>query len=156
MNKLYTLLVALLITATTFAQSPESMSYQAIVRDGSDALVSNEITPIRISILKNATAVYVETQTPMTNTNGLLSFEIGGTRATVVSGVFSDIIWGTDTYFIKTEVDVDNDGSYDVIGTSQFLSIPYAFHAKTAGNGLPDGGTDGQVLTIIEGIPTWD
>jgi hypothetical protein len=152
MNKFYTLLVALLITATTFAQSPKSMSYQAVVRDGSDILVSNTTTPIQISILQGTIAVYVETQTPTTNANGLLSIEIGGSGAVVVSGVFSDIIWGTGTYFIKTEVDVDNNASYDVTGTSQLLSVPYALHSK---NGVPTGGTEGQVLTIIGGAPVW-
>ena len=136
MNKFYTLLAALLITATTFAQSPESMSYQAVVRDGSDILVSNTTTPIQISILQGITAVYVETQTPTTNANGLLSIEIGGVEAVVVSGVFSDITWGTDTYFIKTEVDVDYNGSYDVTGTSQLLSVPYALHAKDIDKGI--------------------
>ena len=136
MNKFYTLLAALLITATTFAQSPESMSYQAVVRDGSDVLVSNSMTPIQISILKDAVAVYVETQTPTTNNNGLLSIEIGGVEAAVVSGVFSDIIWGTGTYFIKTEVDVDNNASYDVTGTSQLLSVPFALYAKDVSTGV--------------------
>ncbi len=148
MNKFYTLLSALLITVTAFAQSPESMSYQAVVRDGSDILVSNATTPIQISILQGTTAVYVETQTPTTNANGLLSIEIGGGEAVVVSGVFSDINWSTDTYFIKTEVDVDNNGSYDVNGTSQLLSVPYAMHSKTATT-LP-GGIDEAFIGVLE------
>ena len=149
MNKFYTILAGLLITATTFSQSPESMSYQAVVRDGSDILVSNTTTPIQISILQGTTAVYVETQTPTTNANGLLSIEIGGSGAVVVSGVFSDIIWGTGTYFIKTEVAVDTNASYDVSGSSQLLSVPYALHAKTADNVTFPSMTQTEVNAIV-------
>ena len=37
MKKLYTFLAAILLTATTFAQTPEKMSYQAVIRNSSDA-----------------------------------------------------------------------------------------------------------------------
>jgi hypothetical protein len=37
MKKIYTIIAAVLITASTFAQAPEKMSYQAVVRDNSDA-----------------------------------------------------------------------------------------------------------------------
>ncbi|RCT56580.1 Vir protein, partial [Winogradskyella sp. KYW1333] len=40
MKKLHTILAVILITATTSAQVPEKMSYQAVVRDASGALVS--------------------------------------------------------------------------------------------------------------------
>ncbi|PKG44324.1 hypothetical protein CXF67_00235, partial [Psychroflexus sp. MES1-P1E] len=80
MKNLYTFLVALLLTVTTFAQSPEKMSYQAVVRDSGDALVTNQAVGIQISILQTTstgTAVYVENQTSTTNVNGLVSLEIG-------------------------------------------------------------------------------
>ena len=61
MKKLYTLLAVLLITASTFAQAPEKMSYQAVVRNSSDALVANQAVGMQISILQGSasgTAVY--------------------------------------------------------------------------------------------------
>ncbi len=117
----------------SFSQAPEKFSYQAVVRDATDNLVVNSTTPIKISLLKSTitgTVVYEETHTPTTNANGLLSIEIGG--GTVLSGIFENIDWGGDKYFVKTEIDVDNNASYDVTGTSQLLSVPYALHAKTA------------------------
>ena len=39
MKKIYTLLTAIILTASTFAQAPEKMSYQAVVRDAGNALV---------------------------------------------------------------------------------------------------------------------
>ena len=132
MKKLHPILVVLLITATTFAQAPEKMSYQAVVRDTGDNLISNQPVGMQISILQGSasgTAVYEETQTPTTNTNGLVSLEIGS--GTVVSGDFTTIDWANDTYFIKTETDPTGGTSYTITGTSQLLSVPYALHAKT-------------------------
>ena len=87
MKKLYTLLIAVILTASAFAQAPEKMSYQAVVRDAANALVTSSGVGIQLSILQDSvtgTAVYVETQTPMSNANGLVSIEIGG--GTLVSG----------------------------------------------------------------------
>jgi len=63
-----------------FAQAPQKMTYQAVVRNATDALVSNTTVGMQISILQTTstgTAVFVETFTPLTNTNGLVSIEIG-------------------------------------------------------------------------------
>ena len=132
MKKLYTILAAILLTATTFAQAPEKMSYQAVVRDGGDVLVTNQVVGMQISILQGSetgTSVYTETQTPTTNINGLVTLEIG--KGTTID-IFSDIDWSTGTYFIKTETDPIGGSSYTITGTSQLLSVPYALHAKTA------------------------
>ncbi|WP_430401189.1 DUF1566 domain-containing protein [Flavobacterium sp.] len=132
MKKLYTFLAVLLMTASTFAQTPEKMSYQAVVRDSGDNLVSSQPVGMQISILRTTatgTAVYVETQTPTTNVNGLVTLEIG--TGTVVSGDFTTIDWSTSSYFIKTETDPTGGSSYTITGTSQLLSVPYALHAKT-------------------------
>ncbi len=109
------------------------MSYQAVVRDANNDLVTDTQIGMQISILQGAadgTAVYVETQTPTTNANGLVSIEIGG--GTVVSGDFTAIDWSAGPYFIKTETDPAGGTSYTITGTSQLLSVPYALYAKKA------------------------
>ena len=131
MKKIITICAALIITASAFAQTPQKMSYQAVIRNASNILVANSNVSMRISILQGSssgTAVYVETQIPTTNTNGLVSIEIGG--GTVVSGTFSAINWANGSYFIKTETDPTGGTNYTIIGTSQLLSVPYALHAK--------------------------
>ncbi|MBE9468278.1 MAG: DUF1566 domain-containing protein [Bacteroidetes bacterium] len=136
MRKLYTILIALLLTTTLWAQTPEKMSYQAVIRNSSDALVSNQAVGMQISILQGSetgTAVYVETQTPTTNANGLVSIEIGtGTT----SDDYSSIDWANGTYFIKTEIDPSGGASYTITGTSQLLSVPYALYSKTSGSSI--------------------
>jgi hypothetical protein len=133
MQRIFTIAAALLMTASVWAQAPEKMSYQAVVRDASDALITNQAVGMQISILQGSatgTAVYEETQTPSTNANGLVSLEIG--TGTVVTGTFNTIDWSAGPYFIKTETDPTGGTTYTITGTSQLMSVPYALHAKTA------------------------
>ena len=81
MKRVLTFCVAILFTLGLFAQAPSRMSYQAVIRNSSNSLVTNSAVGMRISILQTSAtgnAVYVETQTPVTNANGLASIEIGG------------------------------------------------------------------------------
>lgn len=129
---------SLFIGSLAFAQAPEKMSYQAVVRNTTNNLVTNQPVGMQISILQGSatgTAVYVETQTPTSNANGLVSLEIGG--GTVVSGNMATINWANGPYFIKTETDPTGGSSYTITGTSQLLSAPYALYAKTSGSSTP-------------------
>ncbi len=134
MKKLYTIIVTLAIISSVFSQSPEKMSYQAVIRNSSNNLISNVPVGMKISILQGTsegTVVYAETQSPTSNTNGLISIEIGtGTT----SDDFSAIDWTGGPYFIKTETDPNGGANYTIVGTSQLLSVPFALHSKTAGN----------------------
>ena len=128
----------IVLTVTTTTQVPEKMSYQAVVRNTTNNLVTNQPVGMQISILQGSatgTAVYVETQTPTSNANGLVSLEIGG--GTVVSGNMATINWANGPYFIKTETDPTGGSSYTITGTSQLLSAPYALYAKTSGSSTP-------------------
>ncbi|MBN2682579.1 MAG: hypothetical protein JXR58_08725, partial [Bacteroidales bacterium] len=125
-------LTNLLICSSIFAQSPEKISYQAVIRNSDNNLVTNQSIGMQISILQGAaegSSVYTETITPLTNANGLVSIEIGtGTT----SDDFSSIDWANGPYFIKTETDIEGGTNYTISGISQLLSVPYALHAKTA------------------------
>ncbi len=128
----------IVLTVTTTTQVPEKMSYQAVVRNTTNNLVTNQPVGMQISILQGSatgTAVYVETQTPISNANGLVTLEIGG--GTVVSGNMAAINWANGPYFIKTETDPTGGSSYTITGTSQLLSAPYALYAKTSGSSTP-------------------
>jgi hypothetical protein len=132
MKKIFSLISSVVFTVSVFAQSPEKMSYQAVIRNSSDQLVTDQSVGIQISILQGSaggTAVYVETQNQSTNANGLVTLEIG-TGATTDD--FSSIDWNAGPYFIKTETDPTGGTNYTITGTSQLLSVPYALHAKTA------------------------
>lgn len=127
----FTLMVAL-IAFSAMAQTPDLMSYQAVVRDASNMLVTNQNVGIQASILESSasgTAVYVETHNITTNANGLATLQIGG--GVVVSGLFEDIEWSGDDHFLKVQTDPMGGTNYTITGTSQLLSVPYALSART-------------------------
>ena len=147
MKRLFTLLLVNAILICAFPQ-PQKMSYQAVIRNASSELVKNSPVGMKISILKytsTGTAVYVETQTPTTNANGLIAVEIGG--GITVTGTFAGIDWSTGVYFIKTETDPAGGTNYTIEGVSQILSVPYALYSKTAKNAI-----DADLRQYVEGL----
>ncbi len=140
MKQLFTFLFAVLLSAgilfpvNSEAQSPNRMSYQAVIRTAENKLVKDQKVGMRISILygKLKKPVYVETQTPVTNANGLVAVLIGAGKK--VSGDFTTINWAKGIYYIKTETDIKGGKNYGITATSQLLTVPYAFHAETAGS----------------------
>ena len=132
--KWLTLLIGMVIfLPDTFSQVPESMSYQAVLRDEFNHLVTNQNVGMQISILQGSAdgaVVYVERQFPGSNLNGLVTIEIG--TGILIFGNFSSINWGNGPYFIKTETDLKGGSNYSITGTSQMLTVPYAFYANKA------------------------
>lgn len=151
MKKIYSIVLAILVSAGLFAQAPQKMSYQAVIRNNSNQLVTNQLVGIKISILQGSlagTSVYTETQTTTTNANGLVSIEIGGGTG------FNMINWVSGPYFIKTETDLAGGTNYTISGTSQLLSVPYALYSETSGSSIlgPKGDKGDQGIQGIQGI----
>jgi hypothetical protein len=139
MKNIYSILAGLLLTANAFTQPPQKMSYQAVIRNTTNALVTSAQVGMKISVLQGSasgTVAYSETQIPSTNANGLVSLEIGS--GTPIIGTFAGIKWANGPYFLKTEIDPTGGTSYSITGTSQLLSVPYALHAKVAESILID------------------
>jgi len=130
------LVSVMMISLSIVAQSPEGMSYQAVIRGINGNLVINKTVSMKISILDGLTGnvVYAETHTPTTNANGLISLTIG--FGTVVTGTFSEINWALRNTAFPNRITIETDPSggtnYTISGTNQLLSVPYAFHTKTA------------------------
>ena len=146
-----------MVTANMFAQSPEKMTYQAVVRDAGNNVLANQPVGMQISILQdslNGNAVFKETHATTTNSVGLVNLEIGG--GTIVSGSMTSIDWANGPYFIKTETDPSGGTNYTITGTSQLLSVPYALFAKTAGSSAGGGQTviqnDSLILKDVNGV----
>ena len=76
-------------------------------------------------------AVYTETFVITTNAYGLVNLEIGSGNT---ADDFASIDWANGPYFIETAFDSTGGINFSVMGTSQFMSVPYALYAKTAEN----------------------
>lgn len=138
MRKHFFFPLLLLWVQFVFAQAPQKLSYQSVIRNAANNLVINQSVGIQISILQGSatgTVVFAETHNTTSNANGLVSIEIGG--GTVVSGSFSGIDWANGPYFIKTETDPAGGTNYTITGTTQLLSVPYAMYALSSGSSAP-------------------
>ncbi len=134
MKKLFTFLASITLSVVLLAQAPESFSYQTVIRDANWAVLGNQSVGIKISIIEgqpNGVAIYEETHQSQTSQIGLVNLAVGG--GTVVSGTFSSIDWGVNSYFIQVAVDVTGGTNYVEMGTTQLRSVPYALYAKTSG-----------------------
>jgi hypothetical protein len=84
-----------------------------------------------IDVTSGDTTVYSETHAVTTSDNGLVNFEIGG--GTIVSGLFTAIDWSHNNS-LQIELDAAGGTTYVVMGTTSFVSVPYALRAKYAEN----------------------
>jgi hypothetical protein len=154
MKKVFSFLTGMLICSLLMAQAPQGISHQAVIRNSLNEIVTNSTVGIRVSILQGSptgTLVYRETQTPVSNANGLITYIIG--QGTVGTGVFEDIGWSDGPYYLKTEADPTGGTSYTITGTTQILSIPYAFYADSSGNGFASiySGSDPRPVLYDDG-----
>jgi uncharacterized protein (TIGR02145 family) len=119
------------------SQTPQAIKYQTVARNNAGEILANQNISFRMTILQGelpGTVVYAETHVATTNASGLATLEIG--RGTAVSGNFAAINWSATPIFLKTEIDPAGGSGFVEMGTSELLSVPYSFYAKTAGNGF--------------------
>ena len=131
---LLTFIATAMSVSLALAQVPQSINYQAVIRTDSGVVIANKAVNIRLSIQDGLTTPpqYVEQHTVTTNQFGLVTLSIG--KGLANTGVFNQINWSIGEKFLKTEVDVNRNGNFTIIGTQQFLSVPYALYAEKAGN----------------------
>lgn len=135
-------LIAVTICNVILAQTPNGFKYQAIVRDANSAIITDQAVGLQISIIKETITgpvVYTETFSEITNAFGLINIVVG---SGTTQDNFESIDWGSGTFFIETAIDIAGGTNYEVMGTSQLLSVPYALHAKTAETVLNDNDVD--------------
>lgn len=132
MKWIFNILLLVLVPVNVCAQAPEKMSYQAVIRDNSQTLITNSDIDLRIIVRRDSpkgASVYQETHRVSTNHNGLVSFEIG--TGSIEKGSFNKINWAHGSYFIESLIDPDGNSNYTIKTINQMLSVPYALHAKS-------------------------
>lgn len=141
-----------------YAQPPQKMSYQAVVRNAQNSLVVNQAVGVKVSIRQHSAAgpiIFIETHTTTTNSNGLMTIEIG-TGMPQLTTPFSDIPWSQSDFFLQTDIDITGGTNYTILGVQQLLSVPYAFFAAEAAyadsadyyhlTNRPEGNNPGDIL----------
>ena len=142
------------------AQAPQAFKYQAVARNSSGEVLANKNVSFRISIIQGTltgTIVYTEKQVKTTNAFGLADLDIG--KGTVLTGIFSNISWGSDAFFINVEMDPAGGTAYQFMGASQLLSVPYSLYSREVQNNNDadaDPSNELQKLTISGTVLTLD
>jgi uncharacterized protein (TIGR02145 family) len=136
MKRILFLLYFFILSNILIAQSPEAFKYQAVVRDATGQVIINQEVSFRISLMNGSIdgpVVYTETHSVTTNQFGLVNLEIGNGST---SDDFGSIDWGINTHFIQVELDITGGTNFELMGTSQILSVPYALHSNTSESAL--------------------
>lgn len=158
MKKGFLFCLSFLIVVQISAQPSPFFKYQAVARDGSGIILANKMVGFQISIMKNnatGPVVYREIHQKSTNAFGLVDMEIG--NGTPGSGDFGNIDWGSDKFFIRVEMDPAGGTAFQPMGTTQFLSVPYALYARNVlynNDADADSTNELQKLSVSNGILT--
>ena len=123
-------LFAWLLPAVLLAQVPQSFEFQGIARDISGNVIPSQAISLRLGIVAGSaggTIVYQETQAATTSALGLFAVQVG--NGTPVLGTFAAVNWTSSARFLKVEMDPAGGTTYQVMGTTQLLSVPYALVA---------------------------
>ena len=160
MNKKYWTLLVLLLTSFAqqkmFAQvkaaPPDGIIFQAIATDPQGNPAAGATINVKDALLQNSangTVVFSESFQVTASASGVFTIVIG--KGDVSSGPTSieNLDWSAGPYFLNIKAAISPSTNYVDMGTSQFWSVPYAFHAgSVAGLNFPSSnGTNGQVLT---------
>ncbi|HOY32753.1 MAG TPA: tail fiber domain-containing protein [Bacteroidales bacterium] len=138
-----------LIITSSFAQAPQKINYQAVVRDSSGNILASQSVSLMMIIRDGSstgTDVYHETHDAVTNQYGLVSLKIGGGSNPSTS--FSSINWASGEKYLEIQLDANGPtGGYtwSTFGVTQLVSVPYALNAEKA-NTFGMAGSSGQTL----------
>ncbi len=153
MKQLFTFLL-LAVTAVVFSQAPQSIPYQAVMRNADGTVMSNAAMTITFKIhdvAATGVVVYEETHAVTSNSQGLVSMNVGG--GTVVTGAFDNINWGGGNKFFQVLMNAGN-GVVD-LGTQQMMSVPYALYAEDVSVRVSLTGDSlfiGNQVSIVPGV----
>ena len=156
------LLLSLLYCHIVFSQNHKGIAFQAVARTSNGVVMPNKLIQIRISIVKDTlaeTLLYQEIKSVTTSPLGLFTILIGTSEPAkiVTIGAFEKINWTAGTYFIRVEIDPENNLQFIRIGQQQIQYTAYAFSADhvLAENlegvlSIPQGGTGVNNLSAFK------
>lgn len=137
MKKIFYLILFFLTAALPGLHAQNGLSginYQAVARNANGAVQAGQSLTVRFSILAggpNGAIQYQETHNTTTSSQGLFTLQVG--RGTPVTGTFAAVPWASANQFLQVEVDAGQ--GYTLLGTSQFMSVPFAQFAANGPQG---------------------
>ena len=111
--------------------TPQAINFQAIARDAAGNVMSNEKVRLKVEIVDRVLSqvVYVEEHEAGSNKVGLFNLKIG--EGEVIEGSFEKLDWSAGDLWLRLHLAIGQ-GELRMVSETQFVSVPYALHAKTA------------------------
>ena len=141
MKKLLTLLLGIFAFASSAQNVPYGISYQAIALDqngqpipGIDIVgrpIDDAEIGVRFTILEGSISgpiLYQEEHEVLTDLYGMFQLVVGHGQQ-VSANPFASINWEGDK-FLKVEISINNNGSFELSAIQQLMSVPYSFLAQ--------------------------
>jgi hypothetical protein len=141
-------LILFLAALRLLAQVPQGINYQAVIRDNTGSVLGTQPIGMRLSVLNVGGTAYQETHSASTNDLGLVNLVIG--NGTPVVGTFSAINWANGPYTVQVEADIAGGTNYQIIGSQQLMSVPYAHYSNEAKR--LTGGSSAKTLIYLGGM----
>ncbi|MCF8277495.1 MAG: tail fiber domain-containing protein [Flavobacteriales bacterium] len=134
--------ILLFVFAALFAsaQTPQKFNYQGVARNSLGNVIPDQNIGVKVTIHHSSPSgitVMEETHAVTTNAFGLFNLVIGDGTPTFAN--MAAISWSGGVYYIEIGLDATGGTTYQSMGTSQLLSVPYALYAETAANPGPVG-----------------
>ncbi|MTB53180.1 hypothetical protein [Lewinella sp. W8] len=134
MKAIHLIILFTLFVGSLFAQAPQAFNYQGVARDLSGNPLPNQDIQLRITVKLGdvaGTDAYQEIHQATTSDLGLFNLQVGMGTPTI--GDFSGISWGSNRHYLQIEMDEEGGNDFDLLGTSELLSVPYALYAENGG-----------------------
>lgn len=155
-------LYSLLFIWIGFAQAQQlssfpGMNYQAVARDAAGKLLSKKTVFLRVNLLSDGptgNAVYSEVHQVTTNENGLFNLVIG--KGESKGKAFQAIPWSEKNIWLELALSESKKEAFSVIGASQLLAVPYAYHAGSAETlHFHENNEKSACSRVAAGMPFW-
>lgn len=137
--------------------TPPGMNYQAVARDASGRPLSNKTILLRVNLLSEGPtgkAVYTEIHRVNTGENGLFNLIIG--RGEAKGDAFSQVPWAEKNIWLELALAEGKKEEFVIIGSSQLLAVPYAYHAGSAETlHVHEANEKSNCGRVAAGLPFW-
>jgi hypothetical protein len=150
MKTIFTTTLLMLITTFLWAQAPQGIPYQAVMRNADGSVMASSAVSLTFMIHDGSatgTIVYQESHSLTSNAQGLVSCVVG--NGVVSQGNFANINWGSGSKFLQVMM-----GTTD-LGTQQMLSVPYALYSEDVSVRVSLTGDSlfiGDQVSIVPGV----
>lgn len=127
----YTFLVLVLVSNLDAQSVPTGINYQAVARSVDGQPLSNQQIEVRISFTsaeEQASTYYTEDHLLVTNELGLFQLLVGSGKS--AQSDLLEVPWEEEAIWMEVAIKTAASDKYQLVSSSQVLSVPYALHAQ--------------------------